>query len=305
MSERRDPACRLAEHRSSDWTLGHDRTWQCGICQPPSRGLVKAGLVVRRSEVNRGVDGDVGDSAPASLADLTPVETDRLYELERVVARGLQTFVEVGQALAAIRDQRLYRAGHATFEDYCRERWGFGRTRAHRLIEAADLAAMLPMGNKPANERQARELAPLKDDPEQVRAVWTEAVAEHGPKPTAKQVRAKVTKASTRGEERHDQDPAWKRKQRAWRVFGQISALTQTARNERDALVLAIETTKEQNALVAAMTATRCARRALDEIVAAIDPQLTDEDRKQVETFLVATGLTNDEARSTGHEEVR
>jgi hypothetical protein len=30
-----------------------------------------------------------------------------------------------GTALLEVRDRRLYRETHATFEDYCRERWRF------------------------------------------------------------------------------------------------------------------------------------------------------------------------------------
>jgi hypothetical protein len=52
------------------------------------------------------------------------VGTQKLAELERVMERGLQTFVEVGKALADIRDGELYRGqGYATFEDYCQQRW--------------------------------------------------------------------------------------------------------------------------------------------------------------------------------------
>lgn len=47
--------------------------------------------------------------------------------------------LDVGQALARIRDGRRYRLeGFDTFEDYCRERWGFSRVRAHQMIEAKE-----------------------------------------------------------------------------------------------------------------------------------------------------------------------
>ncbi len=35
----------------------------------------------------------------------------------------VQTFYEVGNALLQIRDERLYRQTHSTFEEYCREKW--------------------------------------------------------------------------------------------------------------------------------------------------------------------------------------
>lgn len=80
----------------------------------------------------------------------------RLVELEGVIERGLTTFVEVGAALMEIRDSRLYRETHGTFEAYCRERWGWDRTYAHRTIQAAEVSRMLPMGNILPSERVAR-----------------------------------------------------------------------------------------------------------------------------------------------------
>jgi hypothetical protein len=131
--------------------------------------------------------GDVARAAAAGLAPATP-----LAECEAVIERGLARFIEVGEALLRIRDERLYREDFETFEDYCRERWGFGRTRAHRLIEGAEVAAMLPNGNTPANEAQARELAPLKDDPDTLREAWQETLKRTDGKPTATDVRQVV-----------------------------------------------------------------------------------------------------------------
>jgi len=73
-------------------------------------------------------------------------------------SQGVAVFVEVGKALAKIRDGRLYRETHATFEAYCAERWGWSRVRAHQLIESSEVAKMLTMVNTrpPATERTAR-----------------------------------------------------------------------------------------------------------------------------------------------------
>jgi hypothetical protein len=40
-----------------------------------------------------------------------------------------------GDALREIRDSRLYRATHTSFEAYCTERFGFSRSTAYRLME--------------------------------------------------------------------------------------------------------------------------------------------------------------------------
>jgi hypothetical protein len=94
---------------------------------------------------------------------LTPKETVRLCELERVIQKGKDTFVEVGTALAEIRDSRMYRATFKTFDDYCQERWGFSRIRAHQMIDAAQTATVLTNVNMqpPKSEAQARPLAKL------------------------------------------------------------------------------------------------------------------------------------------------
>jgi hypothetical protein len=126
---------------------------------------------------------------------LTAVEATNLDDLELVIEKGLAGFVEVGQALQRIRDGRLYREGFATFEDYCRERWSLSRSYAYQVIDGAKIAGTLSAiadTPGPANEAVARELTPLKDEPEQVQQVWQETVQEHGPKPTAGQVREVV-----------------------------------------------------------------------------------------------------------------
>jgi hypothetical protein len=69
---------------------------------------------------------------------LAPVEASLLTEHEATVERGLSTFLDVGRALMAIRDDRLYRSTHATFDLYLNERWpSLGRSHAYRLIDAA------------------------------------------------------------------------------------------------------------------------------------------------------------------------
>jgi hypothetical protein len=77
------------------------------------------------------------------LEILTAADVDRLGELEAIVERGRETFIEVGNALRAIRDERLYRQTHARFEDYLRQRWDMSRSRGYQMIDAANVAGML------------------------------------------------------------------------------------------------------------------------------------------------------------------
>ncbi len=130
----------------------------------------------QRAEFAAGLDQII-----AEAPDYTPSGAEHLAECEEVIRRGLATFVEVGTALATIRDERLYLIHHDTFEDYCREVWGFSRSRAHRMIEAAEVMDVLPMGNIPiTSERQAREVAAIikSNGPERAAEVLAEVAAD-------------------------------------------------------------------------------------------------------------------------------
>ena len=76
---------------------------------------------------------------PSNTEPISLAESKRLIELEKVIEAGQQTFIEVGTALAEIRDARLYKADYKTFENYCVSKWGFKRAHAYRLIDAADV----------------------------------------------------------------------------------------------------------------------------------------------------------------------
>jgi hypothetical protein len=114
--------------------------------------------------------------AAEKLDKLSRFERDELDRCEAMVANGLTSFVTVGNALAQIRDLRLYREEFGTFEDYCRERWDLSRAHAYRLVDAAGVAANLsPIGDMPTSESQVRLLARL--EPEQQREAWARAVS--------------------------------------------------------------------------------------------------------------------------------
>lgn len=61
--------------------------------------------------------------------------------------------------LELLSDKRLYRATHATFEDYCRERLGIARNYANKRLVfdsvLEELGTRVP-NSLPATERQAR-----------------------------------------------------------------------------------------------------------------------------------------------------
>jgi hypothetical protein len=126
---------------------------------------------------------DRTEAAPPTADLLTPRERRHLGSLEKRIERGMTTFREVGEALAEIRDQRLYRETHVTFDAYCRERWQFDRGRAYQLISAAEVARAIPVEfQQIANEAQARELVPLvREDPDLVRTIWKQVTEGDAP----------------------------------------------------------------------------------------------------------------------------
>lgn len=109
-------------------------------------------------------------------------EQKRLEQLEGVVVANFKSFVQVGQALAEIRDRQLYRDRALTFESYVKRIFDIGVRRAYQLIDAA--AVVENVNNcaqkdgcidlVPMNEAQARPLARLR--PEQQFVVWQAAV---------------------------------------------------------------------------------------------------------------------------------
>ncbi|AVH63634.1 hypothetical protein [Nostoc sp. 'Peltigera membranacea cyanobiont' N6] len=156
------------------------------------------------------------------VEELTDEEqSDRLH-LERKVEKAV---FEAGKALMELRDRRLYRSTHSTFEEYCKDRFGFQRRHPYRLIEASavfdNLMKMCPKGTQtetetetessdaeiypsgtqteneemcpigtqilPTSERQVRPITKL--EPQQQWEVWQRAVEEAGGKvPSARVV---------------------------------------------------------------------------------------------------------------------
>ena len=122
---------------------------------------------------------------------LTIEEEKARFSLERKVERA---FYEAGKALRELRDRRLYRSTHVTFEEYCRERFDFTRRRPYQLIEAAQIydnlidkcEPMVPV--LPTKEGQVRPLSELNTDEQPI--AWEAAVKQAGGKvPTGRIVK--------------------------------------------------------------------------------------------------------------------
>ncbi|MEH1925923.1 hypothetical protein [Nostoc sp.] len=121
------------------------------------------------------------------IRELTEEEQSLRLQLERQVEKA---FLSAGQALMELRDRRLYRSTHRTFEEYCRERFNYSRDAAYLKISATvvyeNLQKFLPtIGRQipmPTNERQLRFLAKAELEPAVQADVWQQAVEQAGNK---------------------------------------------------------------------------------------------------------------------------
>ncbi|MBG1264609.1 hypothetical protein [Nostoc commune] len=138
--------------------------------------------------------------AAVEVPELTEQEiSDRLH-LERCVERAV---FEAGKALMELRDRRLYRSTHNTFEEYCKERFGYSRRQPYLLMDAAVVFDNLlekcdPLDQVlPTNERQVRPMTKL--EPYQQQEVWQTAVELAGGKvPTGRIVKDVVQRIMER-----------------------------------------------------------------------------------------------------------
>ena len=70
------------------------------------------------------------------LSPLSAYEIEERDELENTVS---QAFYVAGMALKVLRDKKLYRETHRTFESYVKERFGFTKAAAYYLISAFEV----------------------------------------------------------------------------------------------------------------------------------------------------------------------
>lgn len=136
---------------------------------------VNAGHQPRRHEtaadVARGlpaVSRPLGD-APALMLE----EQEMLARCEAAVETLKVAFWAAGKALQIVRDGRLYRATHGTFEQYVQERWDMEVRYANKLIKTWPIVEKVfeqasndpgPIGPaQKLNQAQAWELVPVAD----------------------------------------------------------------------------------------------------------------------------------------------
>lgn len=118
------------------------------------------------------------------LKKLSQKELMKKIALEQTIQEHERGFIVVGEALSEIQSERLYRDEYGSFSDYCKERWGWGKSYAYRIITAAEVK-MSPIGDSNENEAQAREIAKV---PQNIRKEVIEGAKQLGGV-TAKNIR--------------------------------------------------------------------------------------------------------------------
>lgn len=105
-------------------------------------------------------------------------EQQTLEHCEAVIGKNMLGVVEFGQALATIRDRKLYRADYETWEEYVAKRWEIKARTSYQYITAAQVFENVRSCAQneilPANEFQLRQLSRLDGD-HQIQA-WLDAV---------------------------------------------------------------------------------------------------------------------------------
>lgn len=137
----------------------------------------------------------------------TLVDREAFEHFDGIVRRGLKTFIEVGVALAEIRDRELWRAGFESFVAYT-ESYGWSKTHAYDLINSAKTAISVSAiaEKSPANEAQARELSKAGDQATEAWELANEKAAEQGKPITAAIVKEAVQEVTSDIDEAYEED---------------------------------------------------------------------------------------------------
>jgi len=131
------------------------------------------------------------------------------------IEKNLTGFIACGRALLEIRESRLYRETHATFADYCRERFAIARSTADQLCRSTvvyeTLASTLADSDTPLPETTPEiVLRPLTSlpAPELQRETWRLAASLSPDKKPTRTITARVTRLVREAVNGQKGDPA-------------------------------------------------------------------------------------------------
>jgi len=123
-----------------------------------------------------GRSDEVDPADPQLQPQLNEDERQQLDRLESIIQTAHRYMLQMARALWTIREHRLYRNDHRTFEEYCQYRWSFTGEQGRRLCQWVEVTQNLMEGDQPIGgtvplrESHARPLACLT--PDQQRTAW-------------------------------------------------------------------------------------------------------------------------------------
>jgi hypothetical protein len=133
---------------------------------------------------------------------LSAAERLELTQCVETVRRGLQSFVEAGEALTRIKAKQLYREKHSSFEAFASAEFGLSGRRLDQLVESfgimQTLKSVSPNVPTPKVEAAVRPLAGLSQV-DQVEAYAEAVAASGGAAPTPRRVREAADKRRPKG----------------------------------------------------------------------------------------------------------
>lgn len=101
----------------------------------------------------------------AESTQLSLAEQGELKELVSIVNRCAQTMIEAGTALRNIRERKLWRGSHKSFDAFVKAEWGYGSDYANKMIASSEVSQKLntivvstPKALEITKESQLREL---------------------------------------------------------------------------------------------------------------------------------------------------
>lgn len=132
---------------------------------------------------------------------LTDSEKTLLEKCRADIAKG---FMQVGKALGTIRDKKLYRETHKTFEAFVLAEFQMARRTAYRYIEAVVVVENVSESDTksiPNNVEMTRELTKL--EPKKQKEAWKKAseTTPKGKKVTASHLRKTINKMMGKSQE--------------------------------------------------------------------------------------------------------
>jgi hypothetical protein len=196
LTPQRDAAAESAE--KTEQSSGADEKGRTEPKGKPSPTDVEPNAAPAAVTENQAVHAD---GQPPTVGKLTAEQQTKLAGFEQTIEKGLGSFVDVGLALKAIQDDKLYETEpEQDFPRYCKTRWRMSKAYAHRLIHAAEFVEKLKKldGNKavtvfPINESQVRPIVEKLRGNQWV-STWKEVIKQVGDGAITAAIVAKVVR---------------------------------------------------------------------------------------------------------------